>query len=47
MSFKSALNSFLNVTIEDYGLPELLANYTDYTLKKSNLSHEELDKKLE
>ncbi|KAL4473571.1 hypothetical protein ABPG74_022435 [Tetrahymena malaccensis] len=46
MSFKSALDRFLNVPIDDYGLPELLANYTDYILKKENLKQEELDQKL-
>ncbi|KAL4503901.1 hypothetical protein ABPG72_022531 [Tetrahymena utriculariae] len=46
MSFKSALDKFLNVPIDDYGLPELLANYTDYILKKENLKQEELDLKL-
>lgn len=28
-------------------MPELLANYTDYILKKVNLSEEDLEKKLE
>ncbi|EAR92512.2 cullin family protein (macronuclear) [Tetrahymena thermophila SB210] len=46
MSFKAALDKFLNVPIDDYGLPELLANYTDFILKKENLKQEELDSKL-
>ncbi|EGR28588.1 hypothetical protein IMG5_172620 [Ichthyophthirius multifiliis] len=48
VSFKNALDRFLNVQIDDYGVPELLANYTDKTLRKGAKENEdEMEKKID